>query len=56
MGLKPHERLEKARYSRVPFGKKTNLVTAFSRWLHQGGVAINEITGEHEDAFLCDHA
>lgn len=43
-------------YSQVMFWKKTNLVTAFSRWLQQGGVAINEITGEHEDAFLCDRA
>lgn len=43
-------------YSQVAFWKKTNLVTAFSRWLHQGGVAINEITAEHEDAFLCDRA
>lgn len=43
-------------YSQVAFWKKTYLVAEFSRWLHRGGIAINEITGEHEEAFLHDRA
>lgn len=43
-------------YSQVAFWKKTYLVAEFSRWLHRGGTAINEITGEHEEAFLRDRA
>lgn len=41
-------------YSQVMFWKKTYLVAEFSRWLHRGGIAINEIIGEHAEAFLRD--
>lgn len=41
-------------YSQVTFWQKTYVVAEFSRWLHRGGIAINEITGEHEEAFLRD--
>ncbi|WP_031755451.1 tyrosine-type recombinase/integrase [Pseudomonas aeruginosa] len=43
-------------YSQVAYWKKTFLIAEFSRWLSRGGVAINEITCEHEDAFLRDRA
>jgi len=43
-------------YSQVAFWKKTYLVAEFSRWLHRGDIAINEITGEHGEAFLRDRA
>ncbi|MGQ0708194.1 MAG: tyrosine-type recombinase/integrase [Rhodoferax sp.] len=53
--LEPYaEYLADQGYSQVAFWKKTYLVTEFSRWLHQGGIAIPEIAGEHEEAFLRD--
>lgn len=55
--LEPYaEYLAEQGYSQVAFWKKTYLVAEFSRWLYQGGVAINEITGEHVEAFLHDRA
>ncbi|MGY2488420.1 tyrosine-type recombinase/integrase [Cupriavidus sp. CP313] len=43
-------------YSQVSYWHKTFLVSKFSQWLGRGGVAINEITRVHEDAFLRDRA
>lgn len=53
--LEPYaEYLADQGYSQVMFWKKTYLVAEFSRWLHRGGIAINEITAEHAQAFLRD--
>jgi site-specific recombinase XerD len=39
-------------YSQISYWKKTFLVSEFSRWLAQHGIAAGEITAEHEEAFL----
>lgn len=51
--LEPYaEYLADQGYSQVMFWKKTFLVAEFSRWLHQSGIAIPEVTDEHVEAFL----
>ncbi|RLM20433.1 hypothetical protein BIY29_15235 [Brenneria alni] len=55
--LEPYaEYLADQGYSQVAYWKKTFLIAEFSRWLSRGGIAINEIAGEYEDAFLRDRA
>ncbi len=39
-------------YSQVSLWKKTFLVSEFSRWLGKEQIAADEITAEHEEAFL----
>jgi site-specific recombinase XerD len=39
-------------YSQVAFWHKTFLINEFSRWLGKEGIAVGEITAEHEASFL----
>lgn len=43
-------------YSQVSFWKKTFIVSDFSRWLGQEGIAAREVQPEHEEGFLRDSA
>jgi hypothetical protein len=43
-------------YSQVSYWKKTFIVSDFSRWLGQEGVAAGEIRAEREEGFLRDSA
>ncbi len=39
-------------YSQVSFWKKTFLISEFSRWLNKENISVDEITADHESAFL----
>jgi integrase/recombinase XerD len=39
-------------YSQVSYWKKTFLISEFSRWLSREGIAVEEISTAHEEAFL----
>ena len=55
--LEPYaEYLADRGYSQVSYWKKTFLINEFSRWLSCEGISVDEITSEHEEAFLRDRA
>lgn len=43
-------------YSQVSYWRKTFLINEFSRWLSREDIPVDEITSEHEEAFLRDRA
>lgn len=55
--LEPYaEYLADRGYSQVSYWKKTFLINEFSRWLSREDIPVDEITSEHEEAFLRDRA